>query len=74
MRRNISAPKRPEPKTATEKTEQELHRAKDTLDRIWSIVEFDGRVPEELIEEIDQVIRAYRYGEDVSMIYETRGK
>lgn len=47
--------------------ENDDHRqAKDALDRIWHIVEFHGGVPEEMIEEIDQVLSVYRYGTTVA--------
>lgn len=53
-------------KSPAVRKDEELQDAKDTLDRLWVLIEFDGRIPEEILDEVDQIIQAYRYGTTVA--------
>lgn len=56
---------RPQKSTRT-REQYELEESRKALDRIWSLIEYDGRVPEDILDEIDAVLSAHRYGQTVA--------
>lgn len=39
---------------------------RDTLDRLWVLVEYGSEQPEEMLDKVSEILSAYRYGQTVA--------
>lgn len=39
---------------------------RDTLDRLWVLVEYGSEEPEEMLDKVSEILSAYRYGQTVA--------
>lgn len=42
------------------------NEARDTLDRLWVLVEYGSEEPEEMLDKVSEILSAYRYGQTVA--------
>lgn len=65
------APKWPWPRQTYQPAGNE---ERDTLDRLWVLVEYGSEEPEEMLDKVHELLSAYRYGQTVARTRLTEGE
>lgn len=47
---------------------------RDTLDRLWVLVEYGSEEPEEMLDKVSEILSAYRYGQTVARVWLSEGE
>lgn len=47
---------------------------RDTLDRLWVLVEYGSEEPEEMLDKVSEILSAYRYGQTVARTWLSEGE
>lgn len=59
----LKAPQWPWPK---QRYQPDGNEERDTLDRLWVLVEYGSEEPEEMLDKVSEILSAYRYGQTVA--------